>query len=522
MVGTIHRESERKSRIFISYSRNDMAFVDRLESALRGYGFEPLIDRAEIYAFEDWWKRIENLIGRADTIVFVVSPDAVASEVTRKEIVYASSLNKRFAPIVYRRVEDAAVPEPLRRLNFIFFDDPDRFEANINRLADALHTDIHWIRQQTEFGEVARRWSVAGRPGPHGLLLRSPVLEQAEHWIGSRPASAPVPGEEVLAFIAQSRRAANRRRRRIQAVAGAFIATIVAGLWAWWSQIWLEERFYALTNVNVLSPGAEHALKPKDVFKECGHCPEMIVVPTGHFTMGSPTTEKDRDPDEGPQHEVSIGKSLAVAKYETTFAEWDTCVRYGDCDPNISDSDYGRNRQPVINVSWDNARVYIAWLNRITGKPYRLLTEAEWEYAARAGTTTAYYWGNDVGRNNANCNGCGSQWDNQRPAPVGSFAPNAFGVYDMAGNVFELTQDCWNDDYVGAPASDAAWLNGDCDGHVIRAGTWNFPPAALRAARRDAVAHEVRAANLGFRVARELSIAENRVPLAENTKAFKP
>src|ERR1700720_691636 len=121
--------TEPKARIFISYSRKDMAFADRLDAALKARGFEPLIDREEIYAFEDWWKRIEALISRADTVVFVLSPDAVASDVALKEVAHAASLNKRFAPIVARRVEDAAVPEPLRRLNFIFFDDPEGFEA---------------------------------------------------------------------------------------------------------------------------------------------------------------------------------------------------------------------------------------------------------------------------------------------------------------------------------------------------------------------------------------------------------
>src|ERR1700692_691541 len=164
--------AELKAKIFISYSRKDMAFVDRPEPALKARGFEPLIDRAEIYAFEDWWKRIEALIGRADTVVFVLSPDAVASDVALKKVAHAASLNKRFAPIVCRRVEDGAVPEALRRLNFIFFDDPAGFEASADELAEALQSDIGWIRQHTEFGEAAHHWSAAGRPG--GLLLRSP------------------------------------------------------------------------------------------------------------------------------------------------------------------------------------------------------------------------------------------------------------------------------------------------------------------------------------------------------------
>src|SRR5580693_1766599 len=188
-----------KPKIFISYSRKDLAFVDRLEPALKARGFEPLIDRAEIYAFEDWWKRIQGLIGKADTIVFTLSPDAVASEICAKEVAHAASLNKRFAPIVCRRADDSAVPEPLRRLNFVFFDDPARFDASLDRLVEALQTDIDWIRKHTEYGEAARQWSAAGRPG--GLLLRSPALEGAERWIASRPANAPAPTEDTRAFI---------------------------------------------------------------------------------------------------------------------------------------------------------------------------------------------------------------------------------------------------------------------------------------------------------------------------------
>src|SRR5262245_10071589 len=199
-----------KARVFISYSRKDMAFADRLEAALKGRGFEPLIDRTEIYAFEEWWQRIEALISGADTVVFVLSPDSVASEVARKEVAFAASLNKRFAPIVCRRVDDRAVPEALARLNFVFFDDAARFDESADRLAEALATDIGWIRQHTQFGEQARRWAAA--KAPSGLLLRSPVLEEAERWIAARPRGAPAPTEETQAFVTRSRQAATRRR----------------------------------------------------------------------------------------------------------------------------------------------------------------------------------------------------------------------------------------------------------------------------------------------------------------------
>jgi nucleoside 2-deoxyribosyltransferase len=173
-------EDQSKAKVFMSYSRKDMAFADRLDAALKARGFDPLIDRTDIYAFEEWWKRIEALISRADTVVFVMSPDAVRPDtVAIKEVAFAASLNKRLAPIVFRPVEDKFVPEALAKLNFIFFDNPAQFEQSADKLAEALNTDISWIRLHTEFGEQARRWASA--KSPNGLLLRSPALEQAEH-----------------------------------------------------------------------------------------------------------------------------------------------------------------------------------------------------------------------------------------------------------------------------------------------------------------------------------------------------
>src|SRR5262249_14571763 len=151
----------------------DLVFADRLEVSLKTRGFEPLIDRTDIYAFEDWWKRIEALIARADTVVFVLSPDSAASDVARKAVAFAASLNKRFAPILFRPVSNDAVPEAVAKLNFVFFDDEARFETSADRLAEALGTDIAWIRQHTAFGEQARHWALAKRP--RGLLLRRPV-----------------------------------------------------------------------------------------------------------------------------------------------------------------------------------------------------------------------------------------------------------------------------------------------------------------------------------------------------------
>jgi tetratricopeptide (TPR) repeat protein len=239
-----------KTKVFISYSRKNMAFADRLETALKEREFEPLIDRTEIYAFEDWWKRIQALIAQADTVIFVLSPEAVASEVCAKEVAFAASLNKRFAPIVFRRADDKLVPEALARLNFIFFDNEAQFADSFDRLCDALTTDIDWIRKHTEYGEAARHWAAGGRAG--GLLLRSPALEEAERWIASRPPSAPAPTEETRTFITESRRGATRRRNILTGslAAGLIIALGLAGLAYWQRGIAVAEQARAERNFN--------------------------------------------------------------------------------------------------------------------------------------------------------------------------------------------------------------------------------------------------------------------------------
>jgi formylglycine-generating enzyme required for sulfatase activity len=259
----------------------------------------------------------------------------------------------------------------------------------------------------------------------------------------------------------------------------------------------------AATTIRRLS--SEWALNALASFRECAKdCPEMIVIPAGSFTMGSPMTEQGRDSDEGPQHKVVIAKRFAVSKFDVTFADWDACVSVGGC-PKATDSAFGRDTRPVINVTWDDAQQYAAWFSKMTGQRYRLLTEAEWEYAARAGSTTVYSWGDGIGKGNANCNGCGSEWDNRQTSPVGSFKPNKFGLYDMAGNVWQWVQDCYHDDYQGAPTDSSEWTGGDCSRRVVRGGSWNSYPRDLRSARRYGYASDSRYRPLGFRVGRTLT-----------------
>jgi formylglycine-generating enzyme required for sulfatase activity len=246
------------------------------------------------------------------------------------------------------------------------------------------------------------------------------------------------------------------------------------------------------------------AAKSGSDFKECANgCPVMIVLPAGKFIMGSRENESDVDASERLQHEVTIAKPFAVSKFEVTFEEWDACVAAAAC-PQVPDS-WGRGEMPVINVSWGGAKQYVGWLSQLTGKDYRLLTEAEWEYASRASTITRYSWGDDSGKGNANCDDCGSQWDLQQTAPVGSFKPNAFGLYDMHGNIWEWVEDSWHPSYYGAPTDGSAWLRGgDPSYRVVRGGSWRNETQDVRAAARRGRNVNVQFDTLGFRVARTI------------------
>jgi len=228
----------------------------------------------------------------------------------------------------------------------------------------------------------------------------------------------------------------------------------------------------------------------------------MIVIPAGRFSMGSPDDD-DARANERPRHVATIVNPIAISKFEATFDEWDACFAAGAC-PRVPDR-WGRGQMPAINVSWNDAKQYAAWLSRVTGKPYRLLTEAEWEYAARAGAVTRYSWGDGPDEREANCDGCGSRWDLRQPAPVGSFKPNAFGLYDMQGNVWEWVEDAWHDNYDGAPEVGSGWTTGDLDYRVARGGSWRNETSLVRAAVRDKRNVHVRFDTLGFRVARTLS-----------------
>ena len=248
-----------------------------------------------------------------------------------------------------------------------------------------------------------------------------------------------------------------------------------------------------------------------EVFRDCDTCPEMAVIPAGTFRMGSLASEQNRRDTEGPQRRVTL-RSFALGLTEVTFDEWEACVRGGGCGGyRPGDQGWGRGARPVISVSWGDARAYVSWLSAETGAVYRLPSESEWEYAARAGTTTPFHAGATISTDQANYDGNYVYGSGRRgtyrgrTTPVGTFAPNTFGLYDVHGNVWEWVEDCWHGSYREAPSDGRAWtVGGDCGRRVLRGGSWSVDPRDLRSAARIGITTGVRDINAGFRVARTL------------------
>ena len=279
----------------------------------------------------------------------------------------------------------------------------------------------------------------------------------------------------------------------------------------------LKQLIYAAfvcTLISVAIPNSVVALsneEPGTELRDCETCPLMIVVPSGSYMMGSPASEAGRFDDEGPQHQVAISYPFAVGKFEVTFHEWNACVSEGGCSHSPDDEGWGRGDHPVINVSWDDAREYVTWLSRKTGERYRLLSESEWEYIARAGTTGPFNFGSTISTDRVYddypyAEELRANYRNNKTVPVGSFPGNAFGLHDIHGNVWEWVKDCWNGSYKGAPSDGSAWVSsGDCNHRVLRGGSWNNNPWDLRSAIRNWLETGKRNNNYGFRVARTLA-----------------
>lgn len=263
----------------------------------------------------------------------------------------------------------------------------------------------------------------------------------------------------------------------------------------WTSAAWTP------ASVSTDPANANERLSAGNIFKDCADvCPEMVVVSAGSFTMGSPPEEAGREPDEGPRHPVALTRPFAVGRYEVTFAEYDACVSDGGCSHAANDQGWGRGRRPVVDVSWNDAQSYVAWLSTKTGHRYQLPSEAEWEYAARAGSDTPWHTGAAVLTDDANILNAF-----RKTVTVGAYPPNRFGLADVHGNVSEWTLDCADTGYIGAPNDGSAAASGDCaTRRVTRGGGFDSEPAAVRSASRSTQPQTGRGAGLGFRVTRAL------------------
>ena len=244
----------------------------------------------------------------------------------------------------------------------------------------------------------------------------------------------------------------------------------------------------------------EKPLLPGVTFKDCSVCPEMSVIPSGTFMMGS-TKGKKR---ELPVTQVNIRNPLAVSKYEITFDEWDACYNSNGCSKKPSDRNWGRGRRPVINVLLTDITEYLSWLTIKTGYKYRLPSESEWEYAARAGSQTEFYWGDHMQIGAANCRDCGTEWSGIKSAPVGQFKPNAWGLYDVHGNVLEYVTDCWTTNHNNLPNDGSPILTKNCLSKVVKGGAWYYLPKVSRSASRARNDRRVSGYFIGFRAFREL------------------
>lgn len=390
-----------------------------------------------------------------------------------------------------------------------------QFRVGVN-LGDVI------IDQEDVYGDgvnLAARLQALADPG--GVYISGGVYELVKNKLvvgyqslGDRKVKNITDPIRVYRVLPDPAAVAQAHRSRVQLIAALIVIVLcsagAAGAYSWWTATSVVHKPIAVatpaTNGSTITPAPLPARAPEANEQRVAavtpppkpappKAPETVELPGGTFVMGS-----NDDASERPTHRVSL-RPFAIGKYPVTGGEWKQCVAAHEC-PEIASA--GEDDAPMTNVSWTDAHQYAAWLARITGAPYRLPSEAEWEYAARGGTQTKYWWGNDMKPGIASCKGCGEPYDPHHPIKVGSFPANPFGLHDMSGGVAEWVADCWHKDYHGAPADGSAWQDNDCREHVLRGGSWQNDPSYLRTTSRDSYDTGVRYLTHGFRVARSL------------------
>ena len=522
-------------KIFLSYRRADSAHVtDRIYACLRQEFGEHAIfkDVDDVPIGEDFREHIADAVGRCDILLAVIGHNWLdiqdekgnrrledKDDFVRVEIESALTRVQRIpvVPLLVHGVDmpDAdKIPVSIRKLAFrnamSVGSDPD-FHKDMNRLirrinkhfADTMNADSG---QQTDANPEQESFrNLSFEKYAFTTLLLAIALLLAGIYLYSDK-TMPIDSEKLrdkLAIEAQQLRLASldaklKKQETDRLVEEKLIRETAARLKAQAEQ---KKRAESAAEHQPLAVLAAKTIQPLDSFQESlsagGKGPEMVVVPAGSFLMGAATNEAGSDDNEYPQHRVNI-PAFAIGKYEVTFSDYDQFAQATGRD-QPGDSGWGRGQRPVINVSWTDAQAYTEWLSAQTGNRYRLPSEAEWEYAARAGTTTDWFWGDDEALANQ------FAWfrDNsdEKTQPVGKKKPNTFGLYDMAGNVWEWVEDTSHDSYTFAPQDGSPWISGNAwEPRVLRGGTWYYSPAPLRSASRYGFNPDIADNMIGFRV----------------------
>jgi len=460
--------------IFISYKREEQHVAKRLANALEREGWSVWWD-PKLRAGERFDDVIEQAMKASRCVIVLWSKHSVQSHYVKDEAGYALERNK-------------LVPVKIEAVDL-----PFRFEE--------LHTPELYDGNASEY-----------------VAAYQELLNAVSAIIGT-----PSPSLGVSAGVGESVTAAGQSQT-VKWIAVTIVFVFVVSLLLVLQRYLSVVEPVTVTEPVSVEPSSVTSLTPitldksvfRDTLRDGSKSPEMVRIPADTFMMGSPGKENGRDPDEGPQHRVTFTRPFAIGRYEVTFEEYDRfATATGRALP--ADSGWGRGRRPVIDVTWDDAVAYAEWLKQQTGKRYRLPSEAEWESAARAGTTGRYWWCDEAEPNCevkpgvANCDNCKSEWEGKaggkKTAPVGSFEKNKFELYDTAGNVWEWVQDCMHDNYEGAPDDGSAWLEdggGYCGRRVVRGGSWFHTAVSLRSAARGRFYPDVRDNSVGFRLARDI------------------
>jgi len=429
-------EQERPFDVFLSYNSKDRPAVLHLAARLTAQGLKVWLDVEELPPGEPWQEALEEQIQSIRSAAVIVGKDGIGPWQNQEVRAYLRKFVKDGKRVIPVLLEDCS-KEP---------DLPVFLEH---------FTWVDFRSEQSDEGVWRLVWGITGQkpaplfPSAHAASLAK--TQAPSHKDGNPATTTPAPSTKTRPSPAKRQ---NVPRGTLNAV----------------EQAKAEAQ-----------PDASPLASFRDTLKDGSLGPEMVIVPRGTFRMGD--LDGKGDENERPVHTVNFADAFAIGRFTVIFEEYDRFAETsGQRKPN--DFGWGRGRQPVVDVSWEDACAYARWLTEQTGKPYRLPSEAEWEYAARAGTETAYWWGDKIGKNRANCTHSGSQWSAKQTSPVGSFPANPWGLHDTVGNVWEWVQDRWHYNYQGAPEDGSAREQGDSAGRMLRGGSWDNGPRYARAACR--------------------------------------